>query len=63
MIAQSVPVTIPARTSRGLSTSISGFVFLVILGVMLAEHDLAVVVERLSDLDKRADERKFTLLQ
>ncbi len=46
MLARCVPITIPAATSGGLSTNVGGFVFLVILGVMLAEHDLAVVVER-----------------
>lgn len=48
MIARGVPIAIPFPTTRGLSTRFVGFVFLVILGIMLAEHDLSVVVERKS---------------
>jgi hypothetical protein len=41
MVARGVPITIPAATTRWLSTSVGGFVFLVFLGLVLAEHNLA----------------------
>lgn len=54
--------TIPARTTRGLSTSVVGFVLLVFLGLALAEHDLVVVVERTNDLDEARGRKEIHII-